>query len=62
MPVGHSRPLEIVATVVEAQADTIDLKSDFQIDRRRLGYLGYQDGSQTLTEIDVNARWRRAEL
>jgi polyisoprenoid-binding protein YceI len=43
---GHSRPLEIVATVVEAQSDTIELKSEFQIDRRRLGYFAYQDGSQ----------------
>ena len=43
---GHSRPLEIVATVVEAQADTLELKSVVQIDPARPGYASYQDGRQ----------------
>jgi polyisoprenoid-binding protein YceI len=59
---GHSRPLAIVATVVEAEADTVELKSEFQIDRRDWDISVTKMGAKTLTEIAVSARWRRAEL
>ena len=57
---GHSRPLDISASVFPIGADTIELHSEFQIDRSDWGVSWTKMGAKTLTELDITARFNRA--